>query len=212
MGRFVVAAGVVSLVVSAGCKSPEEKLAANLEEMTEILEEHAEEPEDGITAMREYMHDNLPDMVENATELMVELDEAESTSDRNDRLDEIVEALSGPGEKLFEAGTKFAEAAGKDEGARDLAKDMLEQFGALEAIAVVMKDGGGESKKSRCIRVFDNFIAIISGDENMPASAVEGLKDDENRRNMMRQCKSMTDDEIDCALEAETMEELSKCN
>ena len=128
MRSILVLVAATGLVVSTGCKSPEEKLAGHMEEMTEIMEDNKDEPQKGVEELREYLHDNLPEMAEASAELLVEIDKLESKSERKDRIEEAMEAVREPMAKMVSVGIPFlAEAAG-DEDVEDYVKDMAKAY------------------------------------------------------------------------------------
>ncbi len=121
------------LVVGSGCKAPEEKLAEHAEAITSILKDNVEKPEDGLTATREYLHENLPEMNRLFAELVVEFDGLEDASDRKDRLKEVISALETPMKDLMRATKAFGKAARKDEAAMDLVEEIGKSYEKMAA-------------------------------------------------------------------------------
>jgi len=203
---------VAALICGSGCKSPEEKLAANAEEIAEIMDEHKDSPADGVKALREYLQENLPDMAENVAQLWVDLDSAESTSERHERLDEIMETLTDGAEKLTKAGAAFGKAAMKDEGAAEEMEAIVEQYAIFRDLEALVEGGGEvESRSSKCDRAIDHMVEIMKG-EGAHADVIEKMSTGSEREHMLSQCKKEDPKNIDCMLKAETMEEVSKCH
>lgn len=129
------------LCVSFGCKGPEDKLADHIEEMAEIMEEYEDEPEEGVAELREYIHDNLPDMASNWAEILVDIDKAETKSDKKKRVLEVVEALKEPMQLLTKHGIPFMAAAAGDDDVEDTVKDWAEDYEELaESLQDDLKD------------------------------------------------------------------------
>lgn len=107
---------LVSLLAACGGK-PEEKIADHIEEMSEICEDNMDSPEDGVKELRGYLHDNLPDMMEQVGEALVELDKIEDDGERKERLEEMTKALEEAVKNYGGKCESFAEKAMGDEGA-----------------------------------------------------------------------------------------------
>ncbi len=131
--RFWIAIVCLStfVLLSSGCKKPEETLAGHLEKVVAIMDDNEDEPADGLDALREYVHENGPEMSRAWGELMVELDEIEDPGDRADRAMEILKVLKSPLRGLRKQADVFQRAVRKDDDASEQLEDLLEGWQRL---------------------------------------------------------------------------------
>jgi hypothetical protein len=134
---FTVCAVVVGLVFATGCGKPEDKLAKHSEAMGKIMEDNLEEPKEGVEELHEYMRDNLPEMLELAGQMMVELDKIEDAKERAERAKEMAETMKSVIEKMQETGMKFGMAAATDKDSQEYGKKFMESW---KATADTVKD------------------------------------------------------------------------
>ena len=133
MKRLLFALALAGLVFGSGCKSPEDRLAGHAEELTEIMEDHMDKPKEGIEELREYMQDNLPDIAEDMTQVLVDLDEEEG-DDRSKHADEVVETLEKPIEKLVKTAMEFAGKVDEDDDAKKELKEMQKGYSGVAEV------------------------------------------------------------------------------
>ena len=86
------------------------------------MEDNEDEPKEGVEELREYMQDNLPDMMAQVGEMIVEIDKLDP-EDRAERVKEMKEALIPAFEAVAEAGAKFGKAAKKDDDTEEYVED-----------------------------------------------------------------------------------------
>jgi len=154
IGLGALALGVTSLTAcnpmdALGLSSPEDRIAGHLEDMTEIMEDHEDEPADGVEKLHEYIQDNLPSMMEAYGEIMVDLDKMDDPEDRAERIEDIAETLEDPVKDLLKAGEKFGEEAADDDDVMKYAEkwaegweETMEEAEDLEDLMDIM-DGMG---------------------------------------------------------------------
>ena len=65
----------VALSALAGCSKPEDKLGEHLMSLADIMNDNRDAPEEGVAELRFYLRAHLPEMLELAATLVVELDE-----------------------------------------------------------------------------------------------------------------------------------------
>ena len=118
---------IACLIMSAGCKKPEEVLANHMSELTEVVED-ASSPASAIEDGRKYLRDNLPEIAKASAEIAVELDEIEKRSERKDRLEEVLETIEKPATRLVKALARVAEKAGDDKDAKKAGKAFQKQW------------------------------------------------------------------------------------
>ena len=51
--NILLSGAILALALGTGCKGPEDKLADHFEELTEIMEDHMDEPKEGVEAGRQ---------------------------------------------------------------------------------------------------------------------------------------------------------------
>jgi hypothetical protein len=95
-----------AVMMVSGCKSPEEKLIAHYENMTEILEE-ADEPVEGLEDFNDYMLSNGGEIFALQHEVAVELEGIEDKGDRKDRWEEHSKDLQSAKKDYREAKDDF---------------------------------------------------------------------------------------------------------
>ena len=138
---LLCAALCAGLGLGAGCKSPAERLASNAEDLNEILTEHEKSPDEGIEALLEYAHSNLPQMAEDITKILVELDQKDSSTARSEYLDKVLEELEEPAKALVKAGRAFVQAADKSEDTEKKLEELARAWGpAAELLKVLGAD------------------------------------------------------------------------
>lgn len=113
------------------CGKPEEELADHMQEMTAIMESHMDSPEAGVEELRGYLHENLPHMMHELGEMVVELDGIEDDAERKDRLEAMLEVLKGPGEELAEVAQSFSRKVREDEAAMKAVEGVMKRLGSL---------------------------------------------------------------------------------
>jgi hypothetical protein len=118
---MTVAALGLALVFS-GCKSPEEKMIAHYEEMTEILKDDGEKLE-VLQELYEYQQDNGAEMSMLHHELVVELQDIEDKGDRKDRWEEHAEDLYEAEKDFNEEINDFMKDASEEDDVQDWCKD-----------------------------------------------------------------------------------------
>ncbi len=109
---------VVGLTLGACGSGPEGTMADHLEQIDEIMQDNMDEPAEGIIELREYIRLNLPEAMRTVGAAIVELDELEESSERRERLEEMLDRLRGPMKSLQRTAKAFERAASKDEEAR----------------------------------------------------------------------------------------------
>ena len=95
-----------AVMMVSGCKSPEEKLIAHYENMTEILKE-ADDPVEGLEDYNDYLLDNQGEISALNHELTVELEGIEDKGDRKDRWEEHSKDLKKAMDDFEEAEKDF---------------------------------------------------------------------------------------------------------
>jgi len=118
---MTIAALGLALVFS-GCKSPEEKMIAHYEEMTEILKGDGEKLEI-LQEIHEYQQDNGAEMAMLDHELTVELQGIEDKGERKDRWEEHAEALYEAEKDFSEEFDDFIKDASEEDDVQDWCKD-----------------------------------------------------------------------------------------
>ena len=105
MKKMLIAPGLcAALLISTGCsKSQEDSLAGSMEKIAEIMTEGKEDPVEGVKELREYMHNNLPEMTKQVTSLLVELDKMDDAKARAERIKAVVEAFKAPSAAVIAA-------------------------------------------------------------------------------------------------------------
>ena len=135
----VVILAMFSLVALSGCSKPEDKLAGHIESMTGIMDDNMDSPKDGVEELHAYMQKNLPGMMEQIGEAMVELDKIEDGAERAERAKEMADALESASKKMMEVGTEFGMKASTDEDAMKYGMEWAASWekaaGAMEAFS-----------------------------------------------------------------------------
>ena len=117
------------------CGGKESSVADHIKAMDSIMTSNMDSPKDGVEELREYIHDNLPEMMEQMTELAVELQKIEDDGERKERAKEIIEALTGPITTMSATAEKFQAKAAGDKEAMELIGKMgkrMEMFGSMK--------------------------------------------------------------------------------
>ena len=65
--------------------------------------------------------------------------------------------------------------------------------------------------KSDCEKSYENAISILEGEKDIPKEAIEKMKGDDGKKEILKECEKMSDDEVKCAIEAKDMAALKKC-
>ncbi len=152
MHRCLMAAVVTALLVSAGCKatqllqSEEDQLAGHLDQMTKIITDGKDTPATALTSLRSYMHENLPQMAQKATALMMELDTIDDGAKRAERLKEIMTTIDAAAAKFMDAAPAFGMAAAMNEDAQKTMKAIMDSYAATEK---AMGDFGDDLKSMK---------------------------------------------------------------
>lgn len=214
------AASLCALLALSGCKRPEEKLAAHLEEVAEILEADREDADDRLDTLREYARSNLPDMVELAAELIAELDGLKS-SDRKDRIEEIGEALGPAVERLTKAAEELIEDGDDGDDVEDWFEDFGKEYvrladpdllGDLAPILMGRRHRRGRNRSmfggSKCEQLADHLRELLLKEAG--PDAVKFL-DGPRRQEFIDSCEKEPEEMIECALEAKTVDDISRC-
>jgi hypothetical protein len=119
MKNVLIIAGLcTALLTSTGCKSQEDHLVGHIEEIAEIMTDGKEEPVEGVQDLRDYLHDNLPEISKQMMSLLMELDKMEDPKARAERIKEVIEAFKAPAAAVIAAGPGFMEAVAKSEAAQ----------------------------------------------------------------------------------------------
>jgi len=134
---ITISALSVVLALSTGCKKPEDKLVDHLEEMTDIMEDNEDEPADGAEELREYMRDNLPDIMAQVGQFIVDVDK-EDPEDRAERVKDAKKELEEALESFGKASKSFEKKAKKDKDFKKYVKgigkeyeDLMDEFGSV---------------------------------------------------------------------------------
>jgi DNA repair ATPase RecN len=138
--------GVFFVLALGGCSKPESKLVNHVEALDEILEDHEDEPKEGLIAVRKYLRKNLPTILELMGEIVVELDELEDADERKERLESFKETLEEPMKSLSKRIEKFVAAVARDQEAMEYLKEMSEQWQALQMVLDGAQSKGFEPK------------------------------------------------------------------
>lgn len=134
--------GVISLLLTgfllasmAACSSgPEGEIADYIKEVAEIMKDNTESPKEGLEEIREYMHDNLPAIMEQVGVALVEIDECEDSEDRRERLEEMQEELAPAIHELEAAAGPFMRAVMASEEARQYLSEVQGSMEGMEDI------------------------------------------------------------------------------
>ena len=128
MNRCILAVACLSLLVSAGCGKPEEKLAKHVESLGKIMEDNVSSPKDGVEKIRSYLRANLGDMLEAAGDFAADLDKIDDPAARATRAKEGVALLKTAVQAAMEPGQKFMAAAMENEEATKAVKEIVESW------------------------------------------------------------------------------------
>ena len=210
---------VLGLVASAGCKSPEEKLAAHIEEANDILEDNHKDPKAGLESLRTYLRKNLPDMAEAWGELIAELDGL-SGKELEARTAEIAKVLKDPLEDLVKVTDEFEDVIDETEEARDWLNDLAMDYAKTMDIKLLTELGrtfekavsGSRDKKCRkAVAHFADLMEVSMKGIDSPEvkKQIQDMRDGDPE--MLEHCRRQTAKQTDCMLNAETMEEAAKC-
>jgi len=169
----------VALSALAGCSKPEDKLGEHLMSLADIMNDNRDAPEEGVAELRFYLRAHLPEMLELAATLVVELDEIDDNDARAERAKEIAATLKRPIMRVGKAGMRFGEAASKDKAAMKMLMEIGESYEGLEEVleefaaetgfgssfGKMDSDMGGSSKGDIEQVVFDleDIHTIVSG-------------------------------------------------
>jgi TolA-binding protein len=130
--RFFILSLLLALSLSLGaCSKPENKIGGHLEKMTEIMNDNASSPADGIDELREYLHSNLPDMAEQLGKLIVELEGMDDEAEIKERTKQMAENLKEPMQAFQKATDEFMKKAGSDEKAQKKLAEVTEKWMSL---------------------------------------------------------------------------------
>lgn len=117
-----------------GCSSPTSRLNGHVEKLTEIMEDKMDEPEEGVEEIHEYLQSNLPAIFEDFGTLLVEIDECDSNSDRQDLIESWVDDVEESIIDFMEVAEEFGEAVEDDDDAEELLEEIAERYGDLEDV------------------------------------------------------------------------------
>ena len=122
--RVMLLLSLVGLL-NAGCThDPVESLVEHAEAIDDILADHIDSPKRGATEVRAYYRAHLPNMLENAGHLLVELDGIEDPEARQKRAQKMLEALLlGIADAMPHAG-EFRQALQRDSNAQAMLKEI----------------------------------------------------------------------------------------
>ena len=131
---------LLTAVAVSGCsRSPENKIAGHIEDLTELMKDNEEEPAEGIEEIRSYLQDNLPDLMEAVGEGLQALDECDDNECRDEEVESWVEALEEPLNTLAETAKEFAEAIEGDDDAQEALEEIGEHFEEIgDAVEAIM--------------------------------------------------------------------------
>ena len=144
--NILLSGAILALALGTGCKGPEDKLADHFEELTEIMEDHMDEPKEGVEELREYMRDNGPEMASLWAEMAVDLDKADGEDEKKERAEEMSEALAEPTKKLMEAGKKFGKKAMGDKDAMEIVEKAEKEWKPVALKIADAVSGGALTK------------------------------------------------------------------
>lgn len=118
--RTYAASMLIALaLLLVGCGGAEGEIANYIEDATEIMEDNLDSPEEGVDDLVEYLEENLPTAMSIFGEAMVELNRIEKTSDRKERLKEMLSEIEEPMKAFTAVSQKFAKAVKKDDDASE---------------------------------------------------------------------------------------------
>jgi DNA repair ATPase RecN len=113
-----------------GC-SPEGRLAAQLEELTVVMDEHMDAPRVGVQELFDTLQEELPEMLEQTGKLMTTLDSIEDDAQRDERAQEMVAALKTPVQEYLRTSERFFSRVERDPAAREALKKRLRRLERL---------------------------------------------------------------------------------
>ena len=140
---FILKTFILLLSISLGflvaCSGPEDQLADKMEDLTSILEDNMDSPDEGVKDVRKFLINETPEIMRLIGEIAVELDKIEDADERAERLEEIIKTLEEPGKKLAEIGEKFGDKAKDNKDAQKEMQELMSSIPMAEGYSEILK-------------------------------------------------------------------------
>ena len=113
----------VGFVFLNSCSKPEAKLADRIEDMEEIMNDHMDDPDEGVEELIEYLEKHGPDTVKLMMEAGIEISNIEGDGDRDERIKEANEKLKVIFKNFQGTAEKFEKKVSNNKEAKERAEN-----------------------------------------------------------------------------------------
>ena len=111
-------------------ENPVVEIGSQLEQMTEIMKKHEDDPEKGVQALRVHLQDNLPNMMYALGTIIAEADKIDDPKERQKYLTLVTTQLALGFAQFGKVAEKYNEAIAGNEAASRLIRDWGENWAA----------------------------------------------------------------------------------